>query len=214
VRFELVELLSHQSNAKEALLAELLPLQDEAPGDIATQKKLGQLFLVAGSPARSGAVYRDILRGDPRDAEAHAGLAEAEFASGSYRAAWAEFSAALRLNPEDQNARRRFEECMEILALDPMLRGIGGEERLRRSRKLVEYALTSVKQCMGDAAPKDLAMPAEELLKRSGARRGDLYEDTVELAERLWDAREMNCKQGLSAAEEPVARVFASLAQK
>jgi len=214
-RFELADLLSHQPNSKEALLAELLPLQSEAPDDFATKKRLGRLFLSAGSPARAATVYRDILKSDSDDEEAHAGMAQAEFDSGSYRGAWEEFSAALRLNPNDQNARARFDLSMEILGLDPMLRGIGGEERYRRSRNLLESALDHLKQCMGSAAPKDLVDAAEEMLKKPApsVRRSDVTEDNLAFAARLWDARNTNCKQPTTASEEALARVFASLAR-
>ena len=52
VRFELIDLLAKRG-AKEELLAELLPVQEEAPEDVATRLRLGQLYLTAGSPARA-----------------------------------------------------------------------------------------------------------------------------------------------------------------
>jgi len=73
VRFELAALLA-QHNRKQELLAELLPLQTEAPGDIATQQQLADLFLTAGSPARAEEIYRDQLRIHPRDAALRNGL--------------------------------------------------------------------------------------------------------------------------------------------
>jgi tetratricopeptide (TPR) repeat protein len=215
VRFELVDLLSHQSDSKEALLAELLPLQDEAPANIEIQKKLAAGFLAAGSSARAAAVYQGILRDNSEDEDAHRGLAEALFAGGNYRGAWEEFSTALRLNPEDEMARERFDLCMKILAIDPTLRGIGGEERYQRSRKLLESALDSLKQCAGTGAPQELVTVAERVLKKPGAPgRGDAYEENLDQAERLWRTREATCKQRVTPAEEPIARVFASLAQK
>ena len=73
VRFELADLLNRE-NSRETLLAELLPLQNEAPDDAATRIRLGNLFLAAGSPARAAEVFRAILRRHPRDEEARAGL--------------------------------------------------------------------------------------------------------------------------------------------
>jgi tetratricopeptide (TPR) repeat protein len=73
VRFELAELLA-QNNRKQELLAELLPLQTEAPGDVATQHKLADLFLTAGSPVRAEEIYRAQLRVHPRDAALRTGL--------------------------------------------------------------------------------------------------------------------------------------------
>src|SRR5208337_2997253 len=86
VRFELIDLLA-QRNSKEELLAELLPVQDDAPRDLKTQTRMGRLFLLAGSPARAAGVFRGILLDAPANADAYAGLGEAEFARGNYRAA-------------------------------------------------------------------------------------------------------------------------------
>ena len=57
VRFELIDLLA-QRNSKEELLAELLPIQDEAPRDLKTRTQMGRLFLLAGSPARAADIFR------------------------------------------------------------------------------------------------------------------------------------------------------------
>ena len=53
---------------------------------------MGRLFLLAGSPARAADVFRGILHDSPANAEAHAGLGEAEFARDNYRAAQRRFS--------------------------------------------------------------------------------------------------------------------------
>jgi len=73
VRFELADLLA-QHDRKQELLAELLPLQTEASGDMATQQKLADLFLTAGSPVRAEEIYRAQLRLYPRDAQLRKGL--------------------------------------------------------------------------------------------------------------------------------------------
>jgi tetratricopeptide (TPR) repeat protein len=51
VRFELIDLLA-QRGSKKALLAELLPIEDDAPRDAKTRTRMGRLFLLAESPAR------------------------------------------------------------------------------------------------------------------------------------------------------------------
>lgn len=73
VRFELADLLA-QHDRKQELLAELLPLQTEASGDMATQQKLADLFLRAGSPVRAEEIYNAQLRLHPRDAPLRKGL--------------------------------------------------------------------------------------------------------------------------------------------
>jgi Tfp pilus assembly protein PilF len=212
VRFELAGFLSHQ-NSKEALLAELLPLQDEAPDDVTTQERLGTWFLAAGSPPRAADVFRKILRADPRSSGAHAGLGDAEFASGNYRSARDEFQAALRTGPGNASIRARWELCTRILELDPTMRGLGRDERLRRSRTLLELALDDLKQCLGE--PK--VEPAQGVMKsveRQLRGRSAAYDDNLDLADQLWQVRQTNCKRTISPSEEPLAIVLSKLNQK
>jgi tetratricopeptide (TPR) repeat protein len=65
-RFELVDLLA-KNHSKEGLLAELLPLQEEAPPDAATRERLANLFLLAGSPVRARDNLREARRLQPQD---------------------------------------------------------------------------------------------------------------------------------------------------
>jgi Putative Zn-dependent protease, contains TPR repeats len=67
-RLELAGLLvSHGSS--EELLAELLPLEWEAGGDLKLRKRLASLYLAAKSPARAGNAYRALIRDDPQDSD-------------------------------------------------------------------------------------------------------------------------------------------------
>ena len=135
VRFELIDLLVSR-NEKEGLLAELLPLQEEAPDDPATKMKLASLFISAGSPARGADLFHAVLRINPKDADAYAGLGDAEFARTNYRSALQYYETALRLRAANDHARRRVEICNQILALDPTQRALRIEEQYKRSVKL------------------------------------------------------------------------------
>ncbi len=215
-RFELIDLLA-QRNSKEELLAELLPVQDQAPLDLKARTRMGQLFLLAGSPARAADVFRGILHDDPADADAHAGLGEADFARGNYRAAQREFQTALRLAPDDQNARRRLGLCDELLMLDPARRGLGPAERFHRSIKLVELTLDETRECTGqNPSPelRGLLDKAGKALKAhvSAARQGEAFEANLDLAEQLWQARRKECKSP-PATDSPLVLVLARLAQ-
>lgn len=78
-RFELIDLVARRGTPGE-LLAELLPFEDISPDSTAERLRLGKLFLLAGSPARAAAMYRPILRRDPENADALAGMALADSA--------------------------------------------------------------------------------------------------------------------------------------
>lgn len=214
VRFELVDLLARQ-NAKEELLAELLPLQDEASTDLQTRMRIGELFLSAGSPVRAADVFQDILRRDSENADAYAGLGEAEFARGNYQPARAEFLNASRLKPEDIGIRKRLELCEQILALDPTRRGLASNERYQRSLKLVALALDEINRCSSTSAPQELVDSANKALKARVAelRQNAATEANLDLTERLWQARGKDCTPSVPASEDPLVLLLAKIAQ-
>jgi len=217
VRFELVDLLARQ-NAKEQLLAELLPLQSEASADLPTETRIGELFLSAGSPARAADTFRDILHRDPRNTDAYAGLGEAEFARGNYQLARADFLNASRLKPDDGAVRLRLELCDQIMSLDPTRRGLASSERYQRSLKLVSLALDELNPCLKTPAPAaatELADAAHKALKaRVGELRQSAATDTnLDLSEQLWRARATDCGSSTPTSENPLALVLAKIAQ-
>ena len=200
-RFELVDLIAGQKG-REGLLAELLPLEEEAPRDVATRMKLGRLFAAAGSPARAAAVFREVLGTEPHNADAWDALGDTEFTRANYRAALTDFESAARWRPDDEHARDRSDVCRETLALDPTLRGLGAEERMRRSSKLLEMALDALRSCV----PADLAGEADKAAKK---RSGD-FEAKLDLAGKLWQARQNGCG---APVPEAVALTLNRLAQ-
>jgi thioredoxin-like negative regulator of GroEL len=210
-RFELIDLLVRQDN-KKALLAELLPLQDEAPADLETRRRMAHLFLLAGSPGRAADIFRQILRQDHGDADAYAGLGEAEIALGNYRIAETNLQVAAHLRPGDEDIRKRLDLSSQVLALDPMLRGLGAAERYRRTRKLVELALNDANQCAGVSGTLgNLADQAGQALQSrvKASQQDDAIEANLDLAEKLWQARQKNCAQATQPAEEPLRLVLA-----
>jgi tetratricopeptide (TPR) repeat protein len=215
-RFELIDLLA-QFNSKEELLAELVLVRDQSPRDLKIQTRLGRLFLLAGSPARAADVFRGTLHDVPANADAYAGLGEAEFERGNYRAAQRDFQVMLRLAPDGQAARGRLDICNELLVLDPTTRGLSPVERFSRSLKLVEFTLGETSQCIGqNPSPhlRGLLDEAARALKAhvSAAHQTEVSESNLDLAEQLWQARKKECKSP-PAADSPLALVLARLAQ-
>jgi tetratricopeptide (TPR) repeat protein len=216
VRFELIDLLAQRSS-KEELLAELLPIQDDAPRDLKTRTWMGRLFLLAGSPVRAADIFRGILHDAPGNADAYDGLGEAEFARGSYRAAQRDFQTALRLAPNDQSPRRRLDVCNELLMLDPTIRGLGPVERFNRSLKLVQLTLEETMECIGQNPSPELRGLLDEAgtalkVHVSAAQHSEVAESDLDLAEQLWQARKKECKSP-PAVDSPLALVLARLAQ-
>jgi tetratricopeptide (TPR) repeat protein len=216
VRFELVSLLARQ-NDKQELLAELLPLQDEAPDDLETRKRIGQLFLSAGSPARAADVFQEVLSRDSRDAEVYAGLGEAEFARGNYQTAQTDFLQASRLKPDDKEVAKRLDLSEQILSLDPTRRGLSSKDRYQRSLKLVALALDRTKQCPVSSSPpalQDLMDTAGKALnaRLAESRQNAATESNLDLTEQLWQLGKA-CASSTPASEDPLALVLAKIAQ-
>jgi tetratricopeptide (TPR) repeat protein len=215
VRMELIDLLAQQ-NSKDELLAELLAVQDQMPGDVAARLRMGRLFLAAGSPARAADVFREVLRDESDDqaarADATAGLGEADFARGDYRAAQGDFQSALRLNPADQTAAKRLDLSIRVLALDPAVRGIGASERFRRSRVLVQMTLDAA-ECLGPNSPQELLDEAQKTLNQPASAAGEdaATEANLDLAGKLWTARLSGCGPAPDP-DDPLGLVLAKAA--
>lgn len=218
VRFELADLLARR-NARAELLAELLPLQDEAPADPATRARLARLYMTAGAPARAAAIFRDLAHASPQDPDAHEGLGDAEFAGGNYALAQTSFLAALRLRPGDAQAQKGLDLANQVLDLDPLRRGLDAPERYRRSLHVLELVTGKAAQCL---SPSQTAGPAGDLLNNANAalkrrvpaaRQADAVDANLDLANKLWQAERTTCSSAVAPADLPLQLVLAKAAQ-
>jgi tetratricopeptide (TPR) repeat protein len=196
-RFELIDLLA-RTNAKPELLAELLPIQDDSTKDAAQRKRIAHLFVVAGSPTRAVAIYREVLRRDSRDADAYVGLADAALSLGDFATARTDLLAAQKLSPADSTAlQSRMILTDSVIALDPTQVGLSLPEQVRRSRNLLQLTHASVRKCLGVQAPQVAAAldSAANALLLSPARAGPAQsiEQNISLAEQLWGLRRSRC---------------------
>ena len=191
-RFGLIELLAQHGSGPE-LLAELLPFEDTPQDSVALRERLARLFIVAGSPARAASSFRDVLRRDPRNADALAGLGDAEMALGNFRAARADFVAALRLREGDAGLSARLASVDSVLVLDPTARGIGPGERLSRGRALLERTLATMIECGQTATPLDGVARGLLAESVSEGRRDIVTDSMIEVATSLWSARPPSC---------------------
>jgi tetratricopeptide (TPR) repeat protein len=215
-RFELIDLLA-RTGAKQELLSELLPIQDEAPKDTALRKRIAHLFVLAGSPSRASDMFRDVLRLNPRDADGYVGLAEAALAMGNYPTARADLQTAARLAPEDTSIQSRIKLADTVIAMDPTQRGLGLDEQYRRSRDLVQMTIASTRKCLGAAAPQVAA--ALDSVTRSlvapsgGISRSQAIDENLSLAGALWRMRRERCATPAPREEEALTLVQERIAQ-
>ncbi len=220
VRMELIELLA-ETGKKQELLAELLPLQEEAGNDPAIERRLAHFFLIAGSAPRAADVYHALIQQQPRDAEAYAGLGEAELQQGRYRAAKAAFVTAVLHKPADLGMRQRMQLSNTMTNLDPTPRQLSSAEKYQRSLHILDLSRASLEACLGShpaggsSEAGELLSTAQEALSTKAPAHvtNELAEETLGLAEKVWQARMKACGESMSAEDEPLRLIMERLAQ-
>ena len=191
-RFELIELLEKEGKTTQ-MEAELLRLVGEAPDDPAVKKRIGRLFLAAGSPQNAKKMFEEVVRKNRKDAEAWAGLGDAEFGLKHYLSASSAYRWALRYRPNDLQSRSQLELARGVINLDPTRRGLGSATRLRISRQLVARALSAQEYCLPEdleVLPEDFRAAVEKARdlvsgKTRQKRTSEAVDQNIGLAERL-----------------------------
>ncbi len=220
VRFELVEFLLKNGNKKQAT-TELLSLAEQAHNNEPLEKRIGRLLLDLSAAKESAELFRGVLRQHKEDAEAYAGLGEAEFAQQNYLSAEEAFRNALRGNPDDQTLQNRLEVCTQITALDPTARGLSSAERNRRSRSLLERTLHALDSCFlkSENVPSESSRELLESARKAlvaKPKQQALSENTeanLIMLENLWKQCEDQCRTSFEG-DEVLSRVVAKLSLK
>ncbi len=219
-RMELVHLLA-ANGRKQELLAELLPIEEEAKTNIPIQKELGRLFLVAGSPNRAAEAYRAMIDRDPKDAGAHSGLGDAELEMGEYRNACTAFLTALRYKPRDASIQKRLDLSKALTDLDPTPRRLASMEKYRRSIHILQLAYDNLNACLAQhsgAQPADAAQALSTARDALAARppshaSNELSEEALGIAEKTWQARVAVCGPSVSPGDEALRLIIEKLGQ-
>ena len=211
-RFELIDLLARQGAAPE-LLAELLLVEPPSPDSVSLRRRLGHLFILAGSPARATGMFRELLRRDPHDADAYAGMGEAALALGNFETARADLAEASRLLPADTGIANRLALADTVLALDPAARGIGARERLVRSRALLARTAAALTKCSRSRASASSEAARVTLAARPQIGHDDVLSDAmIGLSSDLWTGRPTACTPA-AVRDDALRLVLGRLAQ-
>lgn len=215
-RFELINLLA-ATNAKQALLAELLPIQDQSLEDLTLRDSIGYLFLEAGSPARAADVFHQVLQKDGKNVRANTGLGEASLALGNYAGAETEFTRALRLSPRDTVIAFRRDVAQNLAEMDPSARGLRLSDRYQRARDLLMLTVQTVARCPLDSVASATAAVADSALGKSPGQSGDALDDFAQanlaIAQRLWKSRPAGCVSQFTPKERALGLLQDALAR-
>lgn len=215
-RFELIDLLARRQD-NEALVAELLPFQVTPPADVALRRRIGRLFTQAGSPARGAAMFRDILRDHPRDADAYAGLGQADLALGNLHAAHAEFGTAARFAPGDAVAKAGLMAVDSAISLNPVEVGLSIAEREARAGRLLAMTVSALSKC-SRWPPAEVVEARDSAVRLSApvpGRRMSLarVDSMTGLAVDLWKSRPSTCATSVAPGQGPLQAVLVRIAR-
>jgi cytochrome c-type biogenesis protein CcmH/NrfG len=190
-RVELVHWLAQRGDQK-GLLSELILLDPLAQSDSRIARELPVLYEQAGTESRAIEAYRNWLHDNPTDAEAYAGLGEAEIKSGNFRAARQSFEHAIELKPDNAVWKHLTEVSTDAVELDPTPRGLSSEEKLSRSTRILTLAVSAVAPC-GDS---ELIERAQQLMaEKKPSVTNESAETRIDLAETIWNTRPATCSQ-------------------
>ncbi len=200
IRMELIDYLG-RIDRLELARVELLSLMAERPDDAAVKRRIAHRLLDYKLAAESARLFRDIIEKSPQDADAYAGLGQAEYSLGNFQSAQHALKTALLLNPSDGKLKQRLEIVEQIVSTDPTLRGLKASEKFERSRELIQKILQSLDQCLsGGAIPLSVAeSETVQAVRKSLASKkrplsfGDAIESNLESAEQCWKVRTAAC---------------------
>jgi thioredoxin-like negative regulator of GroEL len=219
-RMELIQFLQTHGSQQD-VLAEVIPLEEEAANNEPLQLKLAHLLLVAGSPSRSGDLYRAILQRDPQNVAAYVGLAEADLQRGEYRAAHANFLRAYHHDEHDSWIRSRLELSSELATLDPTLRQVSSLEKYRRAARILELARDDLQQCLFREPNANSGQMQQLISSAAKAVPGktpkhvtnEMAERVLGIAENIWQARLKTCGGITTSQEQPLRLIMEKLAE-
>jgi CIC family chloride channel protein len=213
-RFELAALLKNNGQRTQAV-AELLAALAPAARDTTMKKKIGQLLLSYGAPREAADVFRNITQMDDRDADAYAGLGEAELAMDNYQDARDAFQNAVQRNPADAASKMQLDLSDRVLALDPNARGLRAAARFDRSKELLQAEVKRFDACQPGAVASEQARKA---LTSQPRRRelDDAADMNLALAKDLWRQEQKLCgaPHAPNANDQAIERVLARLSRQ
>ena len=214
-RLELIDLLVAQG-AKWELLAELLPLQAVMPDSLALRRRIGHLFIVAGSPAHAVSIFRELLHRNPADGDAYSGMGEAALSLGNFRTARADLLEASRLLPQDTAIAMRLALADTILAINPIERGLGAHERFVRAHDILARTLAQTASCTATSGTSaERAASARRFLTTVGRPQHEetAAEQLLALVSDLYVNLPASCSNVHSASGEALLLIQAHLPQ-
>lgn len=146
VRLELIRLLVARQATQQAE-SELIALSADVPSDAKWKIELGSLFLQTGDANRALGAFGDVVRQEPRNAQALAGAGQAAFQQQDYSLARRYLERARSLDSKDAPSAELLQTTEQVLQMDPFVSRIGRDERARRVLRAFEQTRSRMEKC-------------------------------------------------------------------
>ncbi len=161
-QFELIDFLLRQ-NARPQALAELITLAASLPPNPQLEIQVAQRFASLGDYGRAFSEYEAAIHHDRQNAVAQAGAGEAAFQLRQYGTAEKYLSAAVRIDPQNENAQELLKTARLTIQIDPFIHRISSAERTRRIRLAFYRAGQRLESCVNtETGPEANSEPSPQ----------------------------------------------------
>ena len=188
-------LFAHGAQAEAAL--ELVGLARQSQTSLTTKERAASKLLNFHEPGEALGIFQEIVAASPHDANAWAGLGEAQFDLADYTSAEVSLQNGATWGSSDQNVAAHLKTTQEILSMDPSMRGVSVRERYRRSVNLLQHMLDLVEMCKPPLANAPdlsrLVARAAKQLKLERPQNTETVGANVSMAQDLWEANQKWC---------------------
>ena len=187
-QFTFASLLAESGKQREAI-SQLLAVIDQKGDDPVMSKKAADAIKAIGTPEQVEETYQILARQFPADSSAWLRLGDARFSARKDSLALDAYRRAVKVSPDNEEARQAVERVESILRLDPTRRGLSVRERAQRWDDLLQRAIKIVDDC-GDSEQAKQARPL--LQKRAGSLA--LADEKMAAARKLWQSATASCR--------------------
>jgi len=216
-RLELIQFFERLGRQQD-MLAELIPLEDEAGSNETLRLKIANLFLAANAPGHAETAFRSLIQRDPTDALAYEGLGKVELETGDYRRAHSAFTMASVRNGNLPDLAAQLSLTKSLTELDPTSRHLSSGEKYQRSLKILQMTRDDFQSCIASSTrvnadeSSTLTEQADDLLTAKAAVQptNELAESILDVAQRLWQVRKKVCA---SPAKDELRLIMEKLSQ-
>ncbi len=146
-QMELIDYLMKAGRTADAR-AGLIALAADAPPDAGLRLSLGDRLAATGDLSAALQQFREALAIDPHSAAALERAGVTAFRLGDFEDAERSLRAAAREGETEATTQNLLSTARDAVALDPFLRGLTSQERVRRVRRAFDQAVSTFGRCV------------------------------------------------------------------